>query len=219
VTSRILAIDTTAEFGSIALGGEEILLHAPDGFGGVIFEHIERLLQRMSLRLDDLDGFAAASGPGSFTGVRIGLACVKGLAEGTGKAAFGVSNLEALARFGAGDRRVPVIDARRGEVYAALYGATGGAIIPEMVCRFPALLEQLPEQSVEFISQDFGPFAASVAGTRFGESTVVTAPRALAAVVARIAEERLAAGETGDPAGLDANYVRRSDAELLFKPW
>lgn len=219
MSSRILAVDTTAEFGSIALGGEEILLHAPDGFGGVIFEHMERLLQRVNLRLDDLDGFAAASGPGSFTGVRIGLACVKGLAEATGKAAFGVSNLAALARFGSTECRVPLIDARRGEVYAAVYDPSGSAIVPERVCPFPALLKLLPEERVEFISQDFGPFAASLVGTRFAECPVVTAPRAIATMVARIAEERLAAGERGDPVGLDANYVRRSDAELLFKPW
>jgi tRNA threonylcarbamoyladenosine biosynthesis protein TsaB len=219
VSKRILAVDTTAEFGSIALGGEEILLHAPDGFGGVIFEHIERLLQRLGWRLEDLDSFAAASGPGSFTGVRIGHACVKGLAEATGKAAFAVSNLAALARFGAADPRVPIMDARRGEVYAAVYNANGGVLSPEVVCPFPVLLAQLGEQPVEFISQDFGPFQASVAGTRFAEYPIVTAPRALAAVMASIAEERLAAVETGDPVGLDANYVRRSDAELLFKPW
>jgi len=72
---------------------------------------------------------------------------------------------------------------------------------------------------VEFVSQDFGPFVAAVAGTRFAECPAVTAPRAIAAMIARIAEERLAGGASGDPAGLDANYVRRSDAELLFKPW
>ena len=224
MSGRILAVDTTAEFGSIALGGEEVLLHAPDGFGRVIFEHIERLMQRTGLRVEDLDGFAAASGPGSFTGVRIGLACVKGLAEATGKPAFGISNLAVLARLGSAGLgstglRVPLIDARRGEVYAAVYDACGNVIVPETVCRFPALLAQLPEAQVEFISQNFGPFEAAVAGTRFAECPVMTAPRALAAVVARIAEERLAADDTGDPAGLDANYVRRSDAELLFKPW
>ena len=219
MSGLILAVDTTAEFGSLALGGEEILLHAPDGFGAVIFEHIERLLQRTGLCLADLDGFAAASGPGSFTGVRIGLACVKALAEAAGKPAFAVSNLAALARFGSTDLRVPVIDARRGEVYAAVYGAGGNVIVPETVCPFPLVLARLPESQVEFISQNFGPFEAALAGTRFAGCPVVTAPRALAAVVARIAEERLAAGDTGDPAGLDANYVRRSDAELLFKPW
>lgn len=219
MSSRILAVDTTAEFGSLALDGEEILLHAPEGFGGVIFEHIERLLQRVGLRLEDLDGFAAASGPGSFTGVRIGLACVKGLAEATGKPAFGVSNLQALARFGSTDTRVPVVDARRGEVYAAIYDAKGEAIAPETVCPFPVLLSKLPDHPVEFIAQDFSPFQASLQGTRFEKSPIVTAPRSLATVVGIIAEERRAAGNPGDPAGLDANYVRRSDAELLFKPW
>jgi tRNA threonylcarbamoyladenosine biosynthesis protein TsaB len=105
-----------------------------------------------------------------------------------------------------------VIDARRGEVYAAIDGA-------EMVCGFPALLARLGEGRVEFISQNFEPFQAQFAATGFAACPVVTAPQALAAMVARIAEERLAAGDAGDPAGLDANYVRRSDAELLFKAW
>jgi tRNA threonylcarbamoyladenosine biosynthesis protein TsaB len=219
VNSRILAVDTTAEFGSIALDGEEILLHAPEGFGGVIFQHIERLLDRLGLRLDEVDGFAAAAGPGSFTGVRIGLACVKGLAEATGKPAVAVSNLKALAGFGSADCRVPLIDARRGEVYAAIYDETGVAIMPEKVCPFPALLQSLPQIPVEFIAQGFGPFEAALAGTRFAGSHVITAPRSIAAMVARIAIKHLAAGHSGDPAALDANYVRRSDAELLFKPW
>lgn len=212
MSRRILAIDTTAEFGSIAIGAEEVLLHAPGGFGGVIFEHIERLLQRVELRLDDLDGFAAASGPGSFTGVRIGLACAKGFAEATGKPAFAVSNLAALTRFGKSEKRVAVIDARRGEVYAAVDGV-------EMVCPFPTLLAQLSIPNVEFISQNFEPFLAFIANTPFADCRVTTAPQALAATVAQIASERLGSGDSGDPAGVDANYVRRSDAELLFKPW
>jgi tRNA threonylcarbamoyladenosine biosynthesis protein TsaB len=216
MTTRILAIDTTAEFGSIALAGEEMLLHAPDGFGGVIFERIKQLLQRTGLRLEDVDAFAAASGPGSFTGVRIGLAAVKGLAEAMGKPAVGISNLEVLARFGSTSRRVPVIDARRGEVYAALYDGSGHAVLEERVCPFPVLLEQLPPEPVEFISQSFAPFAAAIAGTRFAECPVVEAPRAIAAMLSVIAAERTA---SEDPAGVDANYVRRSDAELLFKPW
>jgi tRNA threonylcarbamoyladenosine biosynthesis protein TsaB len=215
VSSRILALDTTAEYGSIALGGEEVLLHAAEGFGGLIFQQIELLLRRLDWRLEDLEGFAAASGPGSFTGVRIGLACVKGLAEATGKAAFAVSNLAALARFGAAEKRVPLIDARRGEVYAGLYDARGNAIAPEVVCPFPKLLAQLPEERVEFICQDFAPFRQALAESPFAGCPVLTAPRALAAMLARIAGE----SESGDPAGLDANYVRRSDAELLFKPW
>jgi tRNA threonylcarbamoyladenosine biosynthesis protein TsaB len=208
VTTRILAIDTTAEFGSIALAGEEVLLHAPDGFGGIIFHEIERLLERLNIRLDEVEAFAAAAGPGSFTGVRIGLACVKGLAEATGRKAFAISNLAALARFASSHMRIPVIDARRGEVYAAAYDKDGELLMPETVCPFPALLERLPKGPVEFIAQNFAPF-----------DPTTQAPQAIAAMIARMAEERLGAGESGDPASLDANYVRRSDAELLFKPW
>ena len=162
------------------------------------------------MRLEDVDGFAAAAGPGSFTGVRIGLACVKGLAEATGKPALAVSNLAALREIRLGGIRVSIIDARRGEVYAAVYAADGGAMLPETVCPFPALLERLPNGEVEFITQATGPFEAALSGKR-----LIEAPRAIAAMVASIA----ASGELLDPAALDANYVRRSDAELLFKPW
>jgi len=219
VSRRILGIDTTAEFGSIALCGEEVLLHAPEGFGGILFQHIEHLLSRLQLTLADVDGFAAASGPGSFTGVRIGLACVKGLAEATGKPALGVSNLAVLAAFGETPLRVPIIDARRGEVYAAAYDACGQMVLPETVCAFPALLECLPQGPAEFISTSFAPFEAALSGTRFSDCPRVEAPRAIARMLCRIAEERLDAGDRGDPVSLDANYVRRSDAELLFKPW
>lgn len=219
MSARILAIDTTAEFGSIALAGEEVLIHAPEGFGGVIFQQIEGLLGRCGVKFEEVKAFAAAAGPGSFTGVRIGLACVKGLAEASGRKAFGVSNLEALASFGTSAVRVPLIDARRGEVYASVYDGRGTIVMPEVVCPFPALLERLPQEPVEFVAQNFAPFAAAVQGTRFADSAIVEAPRAIAACIARIAEARFAAGHAGDPAGIDANYVRRSDAELLFKPW
>jgi tRNA threonylcarbamoyladenosine biosynthesis protein TsaB len=217
--NRILAVDTTAEFGSIALAGEEILIHSPEGFGGVIFAQIGQLLERTGLRLDDVDAFAAASGPGSFTGVRIGLACVKGLAEATGKPAYAVSNLEAVARFGTTELRAPVLDARRGECYAAVYDCNGAVVVPEMVAKFPDFLARLPEVPIGFVSQNPGIFTATLAGTRFAGYPITDAPRAIAAQIAQIAAEKLSRNEPADPAGLDANYVRRSDAELLFKPW
>ncbi len=87
---RILSLDTTSEFASLALveGGavvEEVMLHSTDGFGHILYPHLEALLARRGWDLASVDCFAAASGPGSFTGVRVGLAAVKGLAEGAGK--------------------------------------------------------------------------------------------------------------------------------------
>ncbi|MGD1069167.1 MAG: tRNA (adenosine(37)-N6)-threonylcarbamoyltransferase complex dimerization subunit type 1 TsaB [Bryobacteraceae bacterium] len=217
-----LAVDTTAEFGSIALIDaegirEEVLLHAPAGFSGPLFEQIAALLRRQDVELADIDLFAGASGPGSFTGVRIGLAAVKGLGEVLGKPVIAVSNLEALAEFGEGDLRATVIDARRGEVFAAVFDRHGAAVIPECVVSFPRLLEMLGERECEFISSNFDPFRAALVGTRFEQYPVIAAPRALAGTIGRIAMRRLAGGATGDPAAIEGNYVRRSDAELLWK--
>jgi tRNA threonylcarbamoyladenosine biosynthesis protein TsaB len=218
----ILAVDATHEFGSLALARgetilEEILLHSPSGFGHILFDRISRLLAGHGLTPASIDCFAAASGPGSFTGVRVGLACVKGLAEALGKPALAVSNLRALAWFGSAALRAPVLDARRGEIYGAVYDAAGALAQPEVVARFPVWLASLPEGAMEFVSTDFTPFRAALAGTRFEGAAVVTAPRALAGAIARIALPAWRNGETADPAALDANYVRRSDAELFWK--
>ena len=217
-----LAVDTTHEFGSLALLDgtevvEEVLLHSPEGFGQVLFMRMAELLDRRGRKIQEMDCFAAASGPGSFTGVRIGLACVKGLAEAAGRPVVAVSNLEALALFGTGPSRAVVMDARRGEVYGAVYNQRGEAILPETVMPFTAWLRSLPEGDIEFVSMDFSPFAAALAGTRFERAGLATAPRALAGAVGRIACLRLRAGLAGDPAAIDANYVRRSDAELFWK--
>ena len=138
----ILAIDTTREAGSLALARgeelvEEILLHAPGGFAHVIYGQLAQLLGRHGVKPAMVDCFAAASGPGSFTGVRVGLACIKGLAEALGKPAVAVSNLEAMASFGSAPRRAVVMDARRGEIYGAVYDDAGRLASPEVVVPAP----------------------------------------------------------------------------------
>lgn len=172
----ILALDTTSEQGSLALlQGEQVLeervLLAPDGFGHILFGEIEAMLARHGFRVAGVDLFAAAAGPGSFTGVRVGLTAVKGLAEACGKPAVAVSNLRALKAMGV----EPVIDARRGEVYALREG-------------------------VETVG-------------KAGDGPIEFPRVALAAAIARIAARE----GGGDPAGLDANYVRRSDAEQKWR--
>ena len=215
----ILAVDTTSEYGSLALLREgelleEALLHAPSGFSGVLYEELARLLERHGVKLAEVACFAAASGPGTFTGVRVALACVKGLAEAMGRPAVAVSNLQAVARFGAARLRGVALDARRGEVYAAVYDDAGRLVTPEVVTKLGPWLESLPAGVEEFLSNDL---ALVLEGTRFAGARVLTAPRALAAAIAHIAGERLARGEASDAAALDANYVRRTDAELALK--
>lgn len=217
MSARILALDTTAEFGSLALieDGrvlEEVPLHSPDGFGHVLFGHIETLLDRHGWAIQDIDRFASAAGPGSFTGVRVALAAVKGLAEGTSKPVVAVSNLRALASFGSRPLRAALLDARRGEIYGAVYDAGLGIVLAERVLKFGVWLDHLPQGDLEFVTIDFAPFRTAVAGTPFEQVPVVEAPRTLAGAIGRIA----AVSEPSDPAAIDANYVRRSDAELLW---
>jgi len=209
----ILALDTTSEYGSIALArGGELLqveeVRSPDGFGHVIFQRIEALLARHAVALRDLTGYAAAAGPGSFTGVRIGLTTVKGLAEANGKRVVAVSNLLALAAAGSGDLRAPVIDARRGEVYAAVYTARLEPVVPEVVCPFARFHDLVAGRPVAWITTGFEP----APGLK-----LVEVPRALAGPVALLAAQAFAEGRARPPEQIDANYIRRSDAELKWR--
>ena len=196
----LLAIDTTSDFASLALAEhdrviEEIALHSPDGFAHVMFPEIQRLLARHSLKITDVEGFAAAAGPGSFTGVRVGLTAAKGLAEATGRKVVAVSNLQAVASFGTHPLRAPVIDARRGDIFGAVYDAELRLVAPEVVMKLEDWLPTLP------------------AGTE-----VIDQPsNLLAGAIAKIAAGRFQAGMAQDPAEIDANYVRRSDAELMWR--
>jgi tRNA threonylcarbamoyladenosine biosynthesis protein TsaB len=211
--ARILAIDTTGEFGSLALWEgdalrEEVTLHSPEGFGHVLFDHIARLLQRHAIEVPAVDCFASASGPGSFTGVRVGLTAAKGLAEACGRPMVAVSNLQALAWYGTAASRAVFVDARRGEIYGAVYSSALEVVCDERVMKFPEWLESLPSGELEYITPD--PTIYPSVGAR-------PASRALAGAVAAIAAREFAAGRAMDPAGADANYVRRADAELLWR--
>ena len=201
MSRRVLAIDTTSEYGSMALVDgdgvvEEIVLHAPEGHAQMLHVEIEKLLRRNGWPLDSIDLFAGASGPGTFTGVRVGLAAMQGLAHAIGKTAVGVSNLRAIASFGTSARRAVVIDARRGEIYGGVFDAELAEIQPEVVTAFEAWKAALPED-VELLSPEAEAFGARPVS------------RVLAGAIGRIAQRY--------PAPAEANYIRRSDAELQWK--
>lgn len=186
----ILAIDVCNEVGSIALlDGERVMeerrLESPDGFGHILFGAIDEMLRAHEAPLSAIDLYAVATGPGSFTGVRIGLTAAKGLAFASGKPLAGVTNLEALASLGSGPLRAPIFDARRGDVYAAVYDDALHVVVPPVVCP----IEEFP----------------------IGAAVRIDAGPLLAAAVGRLAAKR---GGT-HPAAVDATYVRPSDAELL----
>lgn len=209
----ILALDTTSEFGSIALRRDnetvaQRVLHSPDGFAHVLFQAIAEVLDGAAIRLDQIDIFAAASGPGSFTGVRVGLAAAKGLAEAGGKRAYGISTLRALSSFGSAKNRAAILDARRGEVFAGIYDADHCAVTPELVGPLPVWLAHLPVPVDEFVIFAGSPFTSPLRGLPCIETS-----RSLAPAIALCAARDLSNGIDGDPARVDANYVRRPDAE------
>lgn len=203
IAARIVALDTASEHGSLALvqdGAviEEVALHSPEGFGHILFPALERLMARHAWRHETVTGYAAGSGPGSFTGVRVALAAIKGLAEASHAKAAAVSNLEAMAAFGHSNIRAPFFDARRGEIYGAVYNAALQLQGCELVADFAVWRTTLPA-GAELLTPD--PALYGIDAT--------TTPRALAGAIGRLAAARLV-----DPVSIDANYVRRSDAEL-----
>lgn len=202
---RIVAIDTTSEYGSIALTDdgalvEEIEIHAPEGFGHVLFGELETIMKRHGWAYDSVAGYAAAAGPGSFTGVRVGLSAVKGLAEACGVMAAAVSNLRAMAVFGTEAVRAPFFDARREQVYGGVFDADCDPLADETVGPFDVWRSSLPA-GAELICPSPEHFGIDA----------LRPPRALASAIAKLAPRFWR-----DPVELDANYVRRSDAELKW---
>ena len=215
---NILALDTTSEWGGVAIRADgqklaDIAVHAPDGFAHLLFPAIQEALATSRLKLSEIDCFAAASGPGSFTGVRVGMSAVKGMAAALGKPAAGVSNLRALALFGSLPLRATLLDARRGEAYTAVYDPALELVLPETVLELRRWLPTLEGAEYEFVTAKGAPFRAVLEGTRFAGMPWTEVATNLAPAVAQVAER----AQWGDPALLDANYVRRSDAELFWK--
>ncbi len=126
---KLLTLQTATPAGSVALTADEqllgeLFLDVRRPHGGWLLAAIEQLLGAAGMAIRDLDGFGVTTGPGSFTGLRVGLATVKGLALATGKPIAGVSTLQTLA-LQAPHAAMPVcalLDARKGEVYAGVFG-------------------------------------------------------------------------------------------------
>jgi len=200
----ILALDTTQPHGSIALMRDNDLLeqeeiHAGAGFAETIFPALQALLRRNHVDLKEIGLYAVAAGPGSFTGVRIGLAVAKGCAEMHGRLVVPISNLLAIAALANRAQTLcPVIDVRRGEFAAAVYSAGLELLTPPFSATPAEIIAQVG--NVTFT----GPDAAS------SFPNAIETSRVLAATIARLAGTR----EALDPALADAEYVRRADVRL-----
>jgi tRNA threonylcarbamoyladenosine biosynthesis protein TsaB len=230
-----LAVDTSEARGSVALlqGGEVTGVRLHDttvDYSEWLLPAVAELLSAFSLTMKDIDLLAVATGPGSFTGVRVGLTTVKAWAEVYGKRVVGVSRLEAMAHsFSTSEQSglvAPFYDAQRGQLFAALYRSLFGRLTlveAEQVISASALLEWAERQAagepVSWISLDPELITSlPVWQDRAAHSdTMEQCTAQLAVAIAHLAEERARAGLFGDPLELDANYVRRSDAEIFWK--
>ena len=189
---------------------------------------VNGVLKDARLRMSDVDGYGAAAGPGSFTGVRVGLTTVKAWAEVYGKPVAAISRLEAIA---AQVARPPgyvaaFLDARRGQVFGAVYQREGENLAmlgEEMVIGPGKFVEASTDlangEKISWVSPDAALVEADPAWKgreKRGESIEAASP-ILAGIIGRIGMRRLQSGNSTDALGLDANYVRRSDAEIFWK--
>jgi len=218
----LLAADTSGKYGSLALARcgpaescevLEVLPLEGGTFSAQLVPQIAGLLARHALSKKDIDAFAVASGPGSFTGLRVGLAAIKALAEVMAKPIATVSLLEAVAAScGAQGRLIAVLDAGRAEVYAGEY-EVGSSIrmLRESLLTRDEFMDLARGQLVVTPDKAIAQLARESAGT----AREVDRPRSDA--IARLAWRKIQAGETVAPEVLEANYIRRSDAEIFAK--
>jgi tRNA threonylcarbamoyladenosine biosynthesis protein TsaB len=217
----LLTIDTSGRLGSIALarGHEdgsceviEVVPLAGGTFSAQLVPQVAAFLSKHGFTKYDIDAFAVASGPGSFTGLRVGLAAIKALAEILGKPIAAVSLLEALALAGGATGKVcAALDAGRGEVYSGEYEVAGDSA--------QVLREKLLKKE-EFVAAARGwkivtPDAALVATAESAGLSAVLVEPLSAGAVARLGWRKLRQGQAVSPGQLEANYIRRSDAEIF----
>jgi tRNA threonylcarbamoyladenosine biosynthesis protein TsaB len=217
---RVLAVDTSSERGSVCVTDSqevlgEIRLACSVQYSERLFRSIEFLFRYLPFQLSDIDLFVAARGPGSFTGLRVGLAATEAFASAHGKPGAGVSTLEALAwKTGIRDVLIaPTIDARRGDVYGGLYRRIRGSLGFDTLVeeRAPVVLKpaewfaRLPQQEL-FFCGDGAIRYRSIVDERPGWH-MYSMDLYLASSIAELAV-------TPNSGPLAPLYVRKTDAEI-----
>ena len=220
---KILAIESSAKAASCALCTDGVLTAQYTQCCGLthsrtLLSMVEAMLQNLEMTVEDVDVIAVAHGPGSFTGIRIGVAAAKGLAWGADKPGIGVSTLEAMA-WHLADREgalvCPVMDARRGQVYNAVFRIEGGRPVrlrPDRAIALSVLLDEMQAADAPCYLVGDGAALCEAAFAQAGLKTLpVPAPLRMQSAwgVAMAAADKT----PGDAADLTPNYLRLSQAE------
>jgi tRNA threonylcarbamoyladenosine biosynthesis protein TsaB len=215
----LLAIDTCGPTGSIALGqmlGGELHILGETSLGGqrpseTLVGYACEMLRMAEVPLAQLGAIVAVNGPGGFTGVRVGLAAVKGLAEASRIPVVAVSRLEVLAA--KAGVQAAALDAHRHEVYLRFGGPDGQA--RELLAGAAELAGIVPPPPrIALCDED----AALLLGPAWPATELIRVTAPTAADALRLCAPRVAAGEFVDLALLDGHYLRRSDAEIFGDP-
>lgn len=204
------------------VGGVDVL--STESHSTRLYSALEFLFSQFQTRLDAVDCFAVTTGPGSFAGLRIGVAAMKGLAELAGKPTVGISTLEAIAasappRTSEG-RLVALMDARRSELFAGVYALSGEnlkCIEPDRLFGIEEFFSSQPQEPTLFVGPEVEKFQLHIQekskiGWALEKTTAFLAPAA-----ARLAWKKFNANEVTSADALSVQYLRRSDAELMFK--
>lgn len=227
---NILAIDTSGVTASVAVLQEEtvraeIFLDLGRNHSEILLPSVDRLLMETGLDLKAIDVFACTIGPGSFTGIRIGVSTVKGLALALDRPVVGLSALEVLAMNAMGAQRniCPMIDARREQVYAGLYADNGSdsltSIVSERLVGVDEFLELIAGDAV-FIGSGAVKYG-DVIRRRLAGRCHFTAPYSHhihASAVGALARKKIHAGGMTDAVKVIPLYLRRSEAEEKIDP-
>jgi tRNA threonylcarbamoyladenosine biosynthesis protein TsaB len=210
---RVLALDTTGPRGSLAVASEEgplaeARVTASEGHSRWVLGAVEALLAGLRLRVEDLDALAVTTGPGSFTGLRVGLGTVKGLALASGRPCVGATTLEVLARSASGGASavVALLEASRGDVFHGVFDTDGLPLRKPGAGPLAEALRGLPAGAAfvgEAAAQRREAILATVPGARFPPWEEF-----LAATLARAALRRVAAGEAVAASALHPVYLR-----------
>jgi len=222
---KILAVDTSTRTCGVCVADHglpvcELYITSGQTHSRHLMDTIARSLELSGVALDEIGGFAVTRGPGSFTGLRIGISTVKGLAYAAGKPLAGVPSLEALAQPVTGEvapRVCAVIDARKSEVYFAVYRFETGRIVEEIAPRVgpPDAIQKSDERTL-FVG-DGALLYEEALRYRHGKNAVFAPPELnglRASAVARLGAERFEKGDSDPVETMAPLYIRKSDAEL-----
>ena len=221
---KILSLDSSATVASVALLEDgrllaEYTLNNGNTHSETLLPMVETILRDYGETIDGIDAFAATTGPGSFTGVRIGAATIKGLAFGTGKPCVEVSTLEAIAEnLSVRDGLIcPVMNARRSQVYTALFRAENGVLTRLMEDSAISIeeLDGILSGYGEPVSLAGDGYSITVSGLK--TTAIRPTPERLrhqsAASVAEVAYRKYSLGDTVSDSKLKVTYLRPSQAE------